>query len=133
MSPVLIANLILCVHLTYIGVVVFSVPLIIAGGIRRWEWVHRPVFRFTHLLMIAFVAFESTIGMECPLTVWENDYRLDAAEDVYANNNFIASWAHRLIYYELPDWMFMALYASFALLVAGLFYFVPVRRRVAHS
>lgn len=127
MSAVLLADLILYLHAVFIAIVVLSVPLIAIGGLRDWQWVHNPVYRFTHLAMIAFVAMEGLIGMTCPLTAWEDTLR--NAGQGYGEKGFIAGWLSRLIFYDLPTWVFTCIYVGFAALVAGLFYLVPVRKR----
>lgn len=129
MSPATLADCILVLHALFVSVVVLSVPLIAIGGMRGWRWVRSAWFRFGHLAMIAFVAGESLIGMACPLTVWENQLRIHASQQGYDNDDFVATWVSRLIFYHFPPWVFTVAYVSFALLVAGLFYFVPVRLR----
>jgi hypothetical protein len=129
MSPATLADCILIFHALFVAVVVLSVPLIALGGLCGWQWVRNPWFRFGHLAMIAFVAGESLVGMACPLTVWENQLRISASEQGYGNEDFIAAWLSRLIFYHFPPWVFTVAYVGFALLVAGLFYFVPVRKR----
>jgi Protein of Unknown function (DUF2784) len=127
-SSAALADAVLIIHALFVGVVVMSVPLIAIGGWRGWRWVRNPVYRFTHLGMIAFVAGESLIGMNCPLTVWESKLRINAGQAGYSND-FIAVWLDRLLFYHLPQWMFLAMYVGFALLVASLFYFVPIKKR----
>lgn len=127
-SPVVIADFVLVIHALFVGVVVLSVPLIAIGAWRGWRWVRNPAYRFTHLGMIAFVAGESLIGMNCPLTVWESRLRMNAGQEGYSND-FIAVWLDKLLFYHLPQWVFPVGYVGFALLVASLFYFVPVRFR----
>lgn len=123
----LLADIILVIHGLFISFVVLAVPLTIAGGIAKWKWVKNPWFRFLHLLMIGFVAFESVIGMDCPLTIWENQLRIAAGETGYEQEGLIADLLHRLFFFSLPHWVFIALYVGYAVLVAGLFYVVPVK------
>ena len=128
MTPVYFANCILILHALFVAIVVLSVPLIIAGGIGGWQWVRNPWFRYMHLSMIAFVACESLGGMTCPLTAMESRLRMHAAGQGYNSEGFIATWLDHLLFYNFPSWVFTMLYVSFALLVASLFYFVPVRK-----
>ncbi len=126
-----LADFILVFHAAFTGTVIFAVPLIILGGLLRWRWVRNPWFRFTHLGMIVFVSFETLIGISCPLTIWENDLRVAEGGEPYSANGFIASWTSKLLYHPLPHWMFITMYVSYAVLIASLFYFVPVRRKKA--
>jgi len=126
MSPRIIADCVLILHTLFVAVVVFSVPLIIMGGALGWRWVRSRAFRFTHLGMIAFVAGESLLGVYCPLTILED--RLRAAAGQEGNNgDFIATWLDRLMFLHFPHWVFTAAYVSYGLIVASLFYVVPVR------
>jgi hypothetical protein len=129
MPPVILADCILIIHTLFVAVVVISVPLIAFGGFYNWQWVKNPWFRFTHLFMIGFVALESLAGTVCPLTSIENRLRNSANQKGYGNHDFIASWLDRLLFYHFPSWVFTMIYVSFALLVASLFYFVPIKRK----
>ena len=118
-----LADFVVVIHFIYIAVVVLGVPLILIGKFRHWAWVHNAWFRFTHLLMIVLVAFEAVFGLDCPLTVWENNLRHNTQ-----NKDFIAAWLDRLLFYHLPRETFTVAYIIFALLVAALFVIVPVRK-----
>jgi hypothetical protein len=43
----------------------------------------------------------------------------------------VAHWLHRLMYYDLPEWMFATAYVLFALAVAATFWLAPPVRRGA--
>ena len=45
--------------------------------------------------------------MTCPLTDWEQRLRKMAGEGDYTGD-FIGYWAHRLIFYDAPPWVFTA-------------------------
>jgi hypothetical protein len=128
MSLSILANVVLIAHALFVAVVLFSVPLIVVGSWRRWEWVHNPWFRIIHLLMITYVAAESILGVMCPLTVWENGLRAKAGQRANSNADFIAQWLDWLLFYHFPPWIFTMGYATFGLMVLGLFYLVPLRR-----
>jgi hypothetical protein len=81
-------------------------------------------FRIAHLAAIAFVAAEAVVGVLCPLTVWEAALRGAPAE-----KSFVAQWAHRLLFYDFPEWIFTVLHIGFALLVAASWFLVrPVKK-----
>ena len=73
-----LADCTIVVHLAFVGYVVVGLVLILLGILFRWGWVRNFWFRATHVLAICFVAFEAMIGMECPLTTWENQLRAAA-------------------------------------------------------
>jgi hypothetical protein len=49
--------------------------------------------------------------------VWEQQLRLLAGQGSYSES-FIEHWLSRLLYWDLPWWVFVAAYTVFALLVA---------------
>ncbi len=118
MNPFL-ADAILVVHFAFVLFVVGGLPLIWAGALLGWQWVRNFRFRVAHLAAIGVVVAESLAGIWCPLTVWEA--RLRGAE---ADKSFVAQWIHRLMYYDLPEWVFTSAYVAFAVTVAATWYFV---------
>jgi len=74
--------------------------LVWAGAALGWRWVRNPWFRYLHLAAIAFVAAEALLGAACPLTVWE-----DVLRGGLRPESFIGRWAHRLLYYQAPEWI----------------------------
>ena len=70
-----LADLVVFVHLLYVGYVVVGQLAIFAGVVLKWQWIRNPWFRWTHLIMICIVAAEAIVNFECPLTSWESDLR----------------------------------------------------------
>lgn len=125
----LAADLVLLLHLAYLGFTVGGEGAIILGGIFHWAWVRNRLFRILHLAAVIFVAFEAVIGMWCPLTVWEYRLRTLAGQQVEDQLSFLARLIQSLLYYDFPPWFFLSLYLGFALLVVVTFIFVPLNRR----
>ena len=124
MSSVL-ADVVLVVHFAFVLFVVGGLALIWTGALAGWAWVRNFWFRVAHLAAIAFVAAEALLGIWCPLTVWEAELRGGDA-----GRSFIAQWVQRLLFYDLPEWVFTTLHVGFATLVALTWYFVrPQRKR----
>jgi hypothetical protein len=102
----------------FVLVLHFAIAAFIAGGLActwlgaalGWQWIRNRRFRLTHLAAIAFVAAEALLGIACPLTVWEDALRSGAGE-----RSFVARWVSRLLYYDLPEWVFTAAYVAAAL------------------
>jgi hypothetical protein len=128
MSPSLLADIVVVAHLVYVGFVIFGFLTIPAGWALGWVWVRNLPFRLLHFCAMAFVGLEGLIGMVCPLTDLEAQLRLAAGENP-GGGAFIARLAARLIYYNLPPWMFVAAYVALTLLAAWLLWAVPPRRR----
>jgi hypothetical protein len=113
-SPLALADVVLAVHFGFVAFVVGGFALILVGVLRRWAWVRNPAFRWIHLAAIGFVALEALAGIACPLTVWEDLLRRGAAGE----SSFVGRWVARLLYWDLPPWIFTAVYVLFAAAVA---------------
>lgn len=124
MKGALLADVILVVHFAYVLFVVVGFALILLGAALRWAWIRNPLFRYAHLGAIAIVAIGSLVGMACPLTVLEDALR--GANP--GSPSFVARWVSRILYYELPDWVFTVTYVLFALAVAAALRWIPPRR-----
>jgi len=119
-----LADLILVVHFAFVLFVVGGLAATWIGAAAGWPWVRNFRFRAAHLAAIAFVAAESIGGAWCPLTLWE--LRLRGRE---AEKSFVAEWVHRLLYYDLPEWMFTIAYVAFLAAVALTWWKVrPIRK-----
>ena len=125
MQSTILADTILIIHAIYVGIVVLSMPLIIIGGWLKWNWVHKAWFRLTHLVMIGIVVAESLLGVRCPLTIWENEARATVQSEM--DQDFIALWLDKLLFYHFSHLTFTITYTLFGMLVAALLFFVPIR------
>lgn len=65
------ADVVVLVHVAYIGYVVVGLVAIVVGLALRREWARGFWFRTLHLAMIAIVVLEAWAGVVCPLTTWE--------------------------------------------------------------
>jgi hypothetical protein len=92
----------------------------------RWRWTRGFTFRIAHLAAIALVCVESIVGVMCPLTSLEDWMRMRAGNARYPGD-FVGYWAHRLIFYNFPPWIFATAYISFAAIVAITFFLMPPR------
>lgn len=89
--------------------VVIGFLLILVGRFTDWSWIYHRVFRFVHLLAIAFVVAQSYLGQICPLTIWENYLRIDSGQAGY-EGSFIRYWLQRILYYDVDPWIFGIIY-----------------------
>jgi polyferredoxin len=120
----LAADAVLLVHFAFVSFVLGGFALIWLGALLHWQWIRNFRFRAIHLAAISFVAAEAVAGVMCPLTVWE-----DALRGSHTQTSFIARWVRRMLFYELPEWVFTAAYLSFAAMVALTLWLVPPKRR----
>ena len=119
----MLADAIVVVHLLIVLFVVTGVPLVYLGAARRWAWVRSWRWRLLHLMAIAVIAAESLIGVDCPLTVWEDRLR---GEQI--STGFIERWIDRILFYDAPTWVFTVAYVAFAALVVITWIAVPPTR-----
>jgi len=119
----LLADVVLVIHFTFVLFVVGGLALIWVGAAAGWHWVRSFRFRVAHLAAICFVALEAPLGMVCPLTEWE-----DALRGARTGTSFIAHWIRLILFYNFPNWVFTTAYVMFALIVAATWWWVRPRR-----
>ena len=124
----LLADLVVAIHVGYVSYVVLGELAILCGAWWKWAWVRNRWFRVSHLVSITIVALEAIFNIACPLTVWEERLRKAAGEEM-GEGTFVGRLLDKLIFYDLPSWVFTAVYVAFALVVLFSFYLVPVRWR----
>lgn len=130
MSPTSLANLVAIVHFAWVMFLVLGLAGILLGIAFGWGWVRNRWFRLIHLGMIAIVVVESLLGVPCPLTVWEHRLRVRAGQQSL-DDDFIAYWVHRLVFFQAEPWVFTALYLAFGAAVAAAWIIAPPRWRSA--
>lgn len=111
-----LADLVVVVHFGYASFLLFGLIAIFIGRWRNWRWVKNRWFRAIHLLMIAIVVAETWAGITCPLTTLENRLRSSEPGRGY-EGDFIARWAHDLLFIDAPPWAFNVMYSVFGILV----------------
>ena len=130
----ILADAIVIIHAAYVAFVIGGLAAILIGAAMRWRWTRGFAFRITHLCAIALVCVESIVGVMCPLTSLENLMRERSGATQYPGD-FVAYWAHRMIFYNFPPWIFTIAYISFAILVVITLIAIPPRwpSRTTHS
>jgi polyferredoxin len=126
-AAALLADLILALHALVVAFVVLGQVAIMAGGVLGWRAVRGLALRITHLGLVVYVAVQAWAGVACPLTVWEQALRRAAGQRTH-EISFVEYWLSRLIFYQAPTWVFVAVYSAFALLVAVSWWRWPPRR-----
>jgi len=123
----LAADAILISHVLFVAFVVLGLVAIYVGRWLAWAWVRNLRFRVLHLAAIAFVVLQSWAGAICPLTIWEMQLR-EAAGGATYGGSFIQYWLQALLYYQVPDWVFVSVYTAFGALVVASWFIVPPKR-----
>ena len=124
----LLADGLLVLHVLFVAFVVLGFFSILVGKFLHWQWVRHFWFRVTHLVAIGGVALQAWLGRLCPLTIWEMNLREEAGDPTYSGS-FIAHWLGKLLYYDLPPWVFLVAYSVFGLLVLGSWWWVRPERK----
>lgn len=123
----LLAEAILAVHLVVIAFNVAGLIVIPIGAWRGWRLVRIFWLRLLHLALLAVVAGQALAGRACFLTLWQDELTGRAA----AAPPLIMRFVDRLIYWDLPMWVFTAIYVAVFLYVVALSLLVPFGRRRA--
>lgn len=119
------------VLLLHFGMVLFVIAGVVAIPVAAQRapagWVNGRTFRVLHLAAILIVVAEAWLGLVCPLTTLESWLRVQGGGSAYGNG-FISHWVGRLLYYDLPPWVFTLAYTLFAVLVVAVNLRYPPRR-----
>ena len=120
----LLADAVLALHVAIVVFVGGGLFAIIVGNLRNWRWVNALWFRSVHLAAILIVVAEAWAGAVCPLTTLEMRLRAKAGAATYAGS-FIGHWLQRILYYDVPPWVFTLGYTIFGLVVVATWWYLP--------
>jgi len=123
-----LADIVLVIHVLWVGFIVVSIPLIIVGAFLGWRWIRNRWYRRIHVTMMALVVVETVFGLACPLTLWEDSLRREAGQQGYSADGFVSHFVRQLLYYDFEPWVFGVAYVSVLGLILALYYFIPPRK-----
>lgn len=112
-----LADAVLALHAGIAAWVVLMTLAVPLGGARGWRWTRRRTLRWLHVVLVLVIAAQAWLGRLCPLTTWEQQLRAHAGQSAYATS-FVEHWLSRLLFLELPWWVFVAAYTAIAALTA---------------
>jgi hypothetical protein len=129
----LLADLVVLVHVSYVGYVLLGQVAIILAAMMKWEWGRNRWFRLTHLVAIAVVVLEQVMGWQCPLSRWEYQLRELAGQPFDGSATFLGRLLHDLLFIDQyfeggrpPEAFFAVLYvAMLVIVVQGLLMYPP--------
>ncbi|HEV3448744.1 MAG TPA: DUF2784 domain-containing protein [Gemmataceae bacterium] len=125
------ADVIVAVHVGYVGFIVIGQLAILVGLALRRRWARNPWFRSLHLAAVLLVAYEFLLEIECPFTVWERNLRALANQEV-SQASFMGRCLHNLILHDPEDMRLVNIVnASIGILVVLTFAVFPPRFRKA--
>ena len=119
-----LADLVLIVHVAVAVFVVFGQIAIVVGGVGGLTWVRNLRFRLAHLTVVTFIAVQTCIGAECPLTQFERAIRAQSGQSFYMET-FTEHWISPLLFFPAPAWFFILLHSGAALIVLGSLILIP--------
>ena len=102
----LLADIVLIVHFILIIFITFNFFLIPVGYVKNWKWTKSLKIRVIHLFLVAFVMAETILGLLCPLTIIENNLRLN----FHNEQSFVAYWLSKIIFWEINNIIFILIY-----------------------
>lgn len=111
-----LADFVLVVHFGVIAFVLGGLVLFWVGNLRDWRWANALPLRLAHLVIVLKVAVQAWLGMVCPLTSFEMWLRKRTGGLTYSGS-FFEYWVQRMIYENVPPWVFMLGYTLFGVLV----------------
>lgn len=120
-----LADALVILHLAFVAFVVLGQLAILVGVVFKKKWARAFIFRTIHLVCIGIVATEGMLDIECPLTVWERNLRMEAGQDV-SEAPFIPQLANRILFYpDIPHVYFERIHIGFGCLVLATFLIWP--------
>ncbi|HEX3147633.1 MAG TPA: DUF2784 domain-containing protein [Gemmataceae bacterium] len=121
-----LADLMVAIHVGYVAYVVLGQLATWMGWALGRRFVRNFWFRSTHLLAIAVVAIEQAFAIRCPLTVWEESFRVKAGQPV-SGETFLGRLMHSLLFHDFQPWVFAAIYYTTLAVVALTLFLCPPR------
>jgi hypothetical protein len=118
--PAALGPLVLALHLAVIAFNVLGLVAILLGAKLGWSWSRIRWWRALHVMSWVVVAVQAALGRACFLTYWQDGLTGGGDEDP-----MIMRWVNGLIYWDLPMWMFTALYLALLALVLVLWKLAP--------
>ncbi len=121
-----LADVMVAIHVAYIGYVVLGQLAILIGWPLGWKWVRNFWFRISQFIMMMVVVYEEIRNIRCPLSVWEEQFRALAGQPT-TGETFMGRLLHSLIFYDAPPIVFTVGYLSFGALVLATLIFCRPR------
>ncbi|MDE2229370.1 MAG: DUF2784 domain-containing protein [Alphaproteobacteria bacterium] len=124
----ILALAVLAIHVAVIAFNVFGLVVVPLGAWRGWRFVRIFWWRALHLALLAVVALQALFGRTCFLTLWQAALEQTAGAPA-SREPLIARWIESAIFWNLPIWVFAALYVAVWLYALALWRLVPPTRR----
>jgi hypothetical protein len=117
--------LVLAIHA---GVVLFNIFWMIAiplGGWFGWRFVRSFSWRAAHIASLIVVAAQPLLGRYCFLTLWQEALKDAAGPEALADPGWLERALTLIVFWPLPEWIFVYLYVAAAAWTVSLWWIVP--------
>jgi len=122
----ILADVLVAIHFAIVAFVVLGLLAILGGVACKRSWARNFWFRLVHLVAIGFIAIEGFLGMDCPLTIWEQQLR-DAAGQNFSGDSFMSRLIHRILFVNVDPEILNVCHIAFGALVLATFLLAPPR------
>ncbi|MBA4149479.1 MAG: DUF2784 domain-containing protein [Verrucomicrobia bacterium] len=123
----ILADAILILHTAIVAFIIIGLILTWIGYFRGWKFVRNGWFRLLHLLAMGYVAVQTLLGADCPLTIWENNLRVKGGVSPAYDETFIGHWLAKILFFDVSLGTFAILYTLFFALVVFTWFWVKPR------
>ncbi len=122
----ILADVLVAIHFAIVAFVVLGLLAILIGVAFRRSWARNFWFRLVHLIAIGYIAAEGLLGVDCPLTIWEQQLR-DAAGQNFSGDSFMARLIHNILFFDVDPKILNRCHIAFGVLVLATFLVAPPR------
>ncbi len=99
------ADLVMTAHFLLAAFIIAGFVAIPIGYKFSWSLAQNRRLRIWHALVMGFITAETIVGLACPLTILEHSLRGDSPPQ-----SFVSYWIQRVLYWDLPNEIFIAVY-----------------------
>ena len=121
------ASAVLYVHFAVVLFNLFFMVAVPLGAWLGWAIVRNFWWRAAHLLSLFIVAIQAAAGRFCFLTIWQNALG-GAGGGVQEEPSIVDRIITRAVFWPLPMWAFVILYAAALFYTIALWWIVPPHR-----
>ena len=119
------AELVMIAHFLLAAFITAGFVAIPIGYKFGWSLAQNRRLRICHALVMGFITAETIVGLACPLTILELSLRGDSP-----TQSFVSYWIQRILYWDLPHEMFIAVYFLFFSWVIFLWKWCPPKAKL---
>ncbi len=121
----MLAELIMLFHLVLASCITAGLVFIPIGYKLKWNWTKNRRLRLTHIFLIGLITAETIVGLTCPLTILEYSFR-----DVNPPESLVSYWIGKVLYWNLPNQVFIAIYSFSLAWVLFLWIMCPPKTKI---